>query len=360
MTTEQGKGPIETTIEQVHLELESLENRIIQAISDNLRQRVERTWTKSDDDIFGTHTAYVTFSWPHHFHIRPANLWIKHLWPKVEKAEEELGEPIHKGAPFFNTGLCYFLSGDFISAAQFFDAAGDEDERRNPGSARTLVKGGGLANQLLQPIYHWTQVNSGLDYRSATKANIDESEMQNLINFLSRRTADAVLFISAMQRIALSKPKPNVYALRLHKIRALSDLILVLESNLREWQPNNLGDFRRRACEILRPNPRAFQLFNQIDGNYGNTTPRHNWENPQDINNFISAQIRAFDQALTPAEKSAIALYTIYRLRNSLMHTNEDRLDMFTDHNQLLRLVNFAVITIKLSNYSYSNQIHTI
>lgn len=353
--SDQKRSTLQTKLENADKELHGIEQIIIETVKRNLEQRVNGAWTESDDAIFGVHTGYVAHSIRYHLHLRPALLWIKYLWPLTEAAEQQLGALIHKGAPFYNTGLCFFLAGDALRAAQFLDAAGDEDERRNPGSARHLITGGGMAEQLIRPLYNWLINYSNSDYSSVTTRALSDQEIRDIINYLAMKTANAVLLISALQRIVLYDDRPDVYALHLHKVRALSDLILVYESNLRGWQQQS-GQLARRSSELLRPNQIAFAYFHLIDRSY----PAYDWEDPNNINDFIANEIQRFDNAVISAEKAAIAVYTTYRLRNSLMHIIEDRLIIFGDQYKLARLINFAIISITLSKYGFDSRINTI
>jgi hypothetical protein len=182
---------------------------------------------------------------------------------------------------------------------------------------------------------------------------LTQQEVRDIINFLSAKTANAVVFISALQRISLALDKPNVYSLHLHKVRALSDIILVFESSLRNWQPADLGELGSRTSELLRPNTIAFRYYNQINASY----PHYDWKNPVNINQFTTNEIQRYDAALHAAEKAATAIYTIYRLRNSLMHVLEDQLDVFLNPNKLSRLISFAIIAIRVSKFGSENQL---
>ena len=69
---------------------------------------------------------------------------------KMLSEMEGKGFRIHKGAPYFNVGLCYFLLGDFERAFQYIAEAGVEDEKSGRGPRELVPVGANsLSEQLL-------------------------------------------------------------------------------------------------------------------------------------------------------------------------------------------------------------------
>ncbi len=356
---EQTEGrSIESLVGEASQYLSQIETEIVNLVQRNLDARASGAWSGNDDALFEPYTAYIIAALRCGFQLRPVFLWINEISPRVSAVENRIGQLIHKGAPLYNTGLCQFLVGDFARAAQYMDAAGEEDERRAPGSARRLITGGGVAENLLMPVYNWLNQHSGLDYQAATGSNFSDQEFRDLVNYLARRTSDAVLLLSALQRITLVADGPDVFALHFQRVRALADLLLVLESNLRLWQgqASNLTQLQSRSRELLRTNVQAFTVFNQIDQSY----PNFVWEQAANINIFTTNEIRRFDISVQRSEKAAIALYTSYRLRNSLMHIMEEQLDIFNNIQKITRLLNFALISIRLSRFGAEGQMGSL
>ena len=358
-------------LSHVHDHLTRIEQAIADQIAQNLDARVQGIWQGTDDDLFGTHTSYVVSAlfpsqpptdaqairsaWRHGLHLRPAYLWIDVLAPLVVDAERRLGAEIHKGVPLYNTGLCFFAAGDTVRAAQYMDAAGREDDRRMPGTQHVLITGNGIADQLFQIVVPWLTQQSGTDYQAATGKTLDVSEGRNLLNLLAaQHIADAVLALAAIQRFALIGDTPDVYALRLYRVRALADLLLVLESNL---GAQNIGqqNLYNRAQALAGGNNALLQYFNTQHTTWrsraGNYPGSSAWGDLNFVNTFITDQIQAFDAAGPPTEKAAVALYTSYRMRNALMHVLDDQLILLHNPAPLVRLINFALIALRLAQH---------
>ena len=130
-------------------QLQAFEAKAANLIIETLAARVAGAGPQADDDIFLPHTVYAATALDaslktcHGVELLPARLWLREIWPRVIEAEQQLKQSnpnarIHKGAPFFNNGLCFFVAGDFERAIQYFAEAGKEDELSGRGS-RYLV-----------------------------------------------------------------------------------------------------------------------------------------------------------------------------------------------------------------------------
>jgi hypothetical protein len=196
MTTQQLLS-IPQVVQIAHVYLSGLEAQIREAVLENLGARQKGQWSQDDDILFAPFNGYVQSAWLLDFPLRPVRLWFTDLLPAVVQLEGQVGH-VHKGAPLFNIGLCFFMAGDYPRALQYIGAAGGEDEIRAPGGASKLLTGAGLSEQvLLQPLYAWLRSNFGADYSGATGCDLDSGEFQGLIAFLAARLGDATLLLAA-------------------------------------------------------------------------------------------------------------------------------------------------------------------
>lgn len=336
--------------------LSSIESAIFDEIAQNIEQRIKGEWSGSDDDLFKPHSVYVKSTIDEGIQIRAAALWINKISPYTKAAEKQASIHIHKGAPLFNTGICLLLAGDFTGAAQFIDAAGDENERRKPGSARELIIAQGNAEQLLTPIVEWLNNCRIKDYQATTRLTLNKTELTELVYYLSNRTSDAMIFVFALLRIALLRPEPETYALKLQRIRILADLVLVLESNLRLWQGPNKGQLYDRIVQLLKTNKKVKAEFENIHNSYKNI----NKEDTTALDKWINDETVRFDLSTITTEKAAIILHLSYVIRNSVMHVLEDQLSIFNDTKKWRRLVIFMIIAIRLSKFGANSHINTL
>ena len=311
----------------------------------SLDRRVAGTWQGSDDGMFSPHTALVSIVWPHYRLVTvPIELWA-HLEPIVAQAETTVG-PIHKGAPLFNVGLCHFRMGDLTRAAQYIDAAGDENKRSGFGSGRDLITGQGLGRALLlEQLTPILERRHGSDYRAVFGTQITDSELTSILTHLAGRAADAVLTLFGFWRYQNLEIGPDSYAARLQRVRILADLVLTLESSLARWQGPMAGLKAQVDTMLSAHNGAIATAFGTIDTHYVG----RDWTQPITVNDMLRIEIGRFDTAPSVPEKAAAALYLVYRLRNSLQHVLEEQLDLFNDRQKLVRAMSFALISHRLA-----------
>jgi hypothetical protein len=332
-------------VQHAHIHLRGLEAELIELVNSNLDSKAQSRWEDSDDALFGPYTAYMQPAWRSGLPLRPAQLWIDHIKPQVDVLEAEIGL-IHKGSPLYNVGVCFFIAGDYARAVQYIAAAGEEEERRSPGGAKRLLTGVGLMSEqvFLKPLYTPLAAEFGSDYEAATGCSLSPDEVRTLVEFLSERLGDAVLFIAALHRLFSQLEGPENTGSRLERIRALADVLLVFESSLRRWQGKCQGNLYRRTQELLRSSTPAFRAFNQRCAQYD--------QNPEDIENLnalINTEHEAFDGATSRSERAAIAAFLTYKVRNSVMHGLEEQLVLFSDRARLLKTFGLALISVRLS-----------
>ncbi len=314
---------------------------VIAAVRSNLRLRVAGRWHESDDELFGPHTVFVQFAHQHGLGLRAANVWLL-LQKDVLAADRALPKPVHRGAPLFNTGLCYFVSGDFDRAVQFITEAGEADRRDGRGESR-IRTGGGFARQILiEPLVAWLHTCFGADFTCATGVTLSATTLDALVLFLESRVADAAVFLGALHRLMSQARDPSNAAARLHRVRALADLLMVLESSLERWQGGVGLTLHGRCCRLVS-NTALGTLFAARDGAYAafHLSPT--------VNRMTIQETADFDAATTVADRAAIALYHSYRLRNALFHRLDDTLAVHLAWRYQRRAVAFALVAIELS-----------
>ncbi len=342
---------MELTVQELlalpHSQLHWLEGKLAHAVALNLEAKVAGNFNGPDDALFAPHTAFAQAAWRCNLQQSVARLWVEKLASLTRKAEREIGH-IHKGAPLFNTGISYFISGDYARATQYIAAAADENERRDPGSGITLLTGGANAEQVfLRPLYRWIDASFGVDYRAATNQTLAPQEVKDLVQFLATRLSDALLFIAALHRLHAQLAGPNNHPVKLQRMRALADILVVFESNLRSWQRGVHGQLRNRTVALARENPAVAREFNTLDQHYG--TSGIKLDTTSGLNRMLLREEARFSSVGTTAERAGIALFVAYRLRNSVMHVLDERLRVFKVRKALLKAVGLSLAAVRIA-----------
>ncbi len=156
---------LDQALNPIHTRLDNIERAVASRVTQGLSARQPGASPNDDDSIFAPYAAYVRRAcqllWP----LRAPNLWFRDIEPAVNQHESAHGH-IHKGAPLYNTGLCFFVAGDFARASQYIGAAGEEDEQAGRGPAANLLVAKGFSESLLlKPFHAWAQATFGADYQ---------------------------------------------------------------------------------------------------------------------------------------------------------------------------------------------------
>jgi hypothetical protein len=323
--------------------LTALEDDVVAQVQANLIQCETGNWIQDDDVIFGPYAGFVRIAQALGTGPRAAPLWEGRIEPLVGPVEQILGRNLHKGAPLFNTGLACFVSGNLDQAAQYIDAAGEEDERRGVGDARDLIRGTGFSEQLLvQPLHTWVNANLAADYQSATGRSLTIGEFKDLLAGLSANPAETILALFALWRLIKQDPGPQTYSAGFHRLRAYADLLVAFESGLRSWQGSVGGQLHKRAEALTDLHAPMRAEFDAIHISY-NGKDR---ELTASVNQLIDDEISRFDAAGGTTARIVTAVYASYRMRNSVMHVLDDQLSVFSNRAKLQRLVGFALIAL--------------
>ncbi|MBT8470616.1 MAG: hypothetical protein KJN97_17850 [Deltaproteobacteria bacterium] len=209
---------------------------------------------------------------------------------------------------------------------------------------------------LLGPLYRWLEATFGSSYQEATGRTLVAEEVRQLVRFLGARQSDAVLFLMAINRYAAQVKGHDNTASRLHRVRAFADLLLIFESSLRKWQSlpaSPRANLCRRVQELLRPSLVASAELNRRLQQY----PGADWEDTLVLDEVVRQELARFSEVSVRAEKAAIAVFTSYRLRNSVMHVVDDQLQLFSAPEILEQVMGLALIAIRASSYGADDAI---
>jgi hypothetical protein len=338
-----------------------------------LKERAALRWQQPDDDLFLPHTLLVksVLGKPDvirsGFGLLPTQVWIHGIWPLTNQAEEHLrrSDPharIHKGAPLFNVALCFFVTGDFDRAFQYFTAAGIEDELSGRGS-RYLVPTGDnpLAERaIIRPLVQKLIPNWQRDYSSISAVGFDQAELKALLNWLVQRAPDAFQTVTALHRLRLHTGGLDNEAARYQMVRALADIVLAIESSLRRWQAGVDGPLHTRMDALLKANPASHSNFTSFHTDFTNTWSKAQRETGLAVNWVISEALSRLAVRPSVAERIGIAAYLAVRLRNSLMHVNEETLDVHNNPQLSLRVAGIAFAVLRVSKHGNENTLSAL
>ncbi|HOW66028.1 MAG TPA: hypothetical protein P5186_22230 [Candidatus Paceibacterota bacterium] len=250
-----------------------------------------------------------------------------------------------------------FVAGDFDRAFQYFTAAGIEDELSGRGS-RYLVSTGDnpLAERaIIRPLVQKLILNWQGDYKSIAFVDLDQSELKILFNWLVQRAPDAFQTVTALHRLRLLTGGLDNEAARYQMVRALSDIVLAIESSLRRWQVGVDGQLFDRTDTLLRINPVSHSSFTSFNNDFINAWTKPQRETGSAVNWVISEALTRLAARPTVAERIGIAAYLAVRLRNSLMHVNEEILDVHNNPQLCLRVAGIAFAVLRVSKHGNEN-----
>ena len=158
--------------------------------------------------------------------------------------------------------LLLFL-GDFDNAYRFLAEAGVEDEKSGRGSRFKILLGDhGLSEQvLITPLEGILFPRWSASYVAVTSTNLDKPEFAALLGSLAARPTDAFQTMIALHRFRRSLFGFENEATQHIRVRAIAELIVVLESTLkRQFHPTDkmLSDLLE---QLLQANPKALAAF---------------------------------------------------------------------------------------------------
>jgi hypothetical protein len=355
--------------------MDRVRGKAVSLVERALGERIAGRWQSSDDAIFLPHTMLVNALihlgpdvWSS-LALIPAQLWAQQLSPRTKQAEEQIRqrEPkarIHKGAPFFNVGLCFFVVGDFDRAFQYFSEAATEDELSGRGRRHSLLMGD---NQLMEKVIVGPIVQDLIpqwqaDYQNVTCRRCDEAELKQVLKWLVQRAPDAFQTTSALHRFrGLVKGLDNE-ASRYQMVRGLAEIVLAVESSLRLWQEVGIdAQLHQRMEALLKSNPASaakFQAFHNDFCTLWKTKKLH--ETGAAMNWAVSETFVRLAALPRAADRIGIAAYFVLRLRNTLMHVNEETLDLHKNPKLCLRAAGLAFAMLRVSMHGDQNSLSAL
>jgi len=343
--------------------LQELEEAVAEEVQNALQARGEGTWDDDDDNIFHSFSMYVEYCWRRRISQRASALWLARLSPATAEAEQILqgreGQHarIHKGSPYFNVGLSFFMSGDFDRAMVFIGEAGEEDQRSGRANAGQVLIGNNVLSEriLIDPIALWLCApnNWGSQYQAVTAGALDKAELQRVLTWASARLTDALQLIVSLQRLANTHVLPDNAAHRHLRMQVLSDLVVVVESTLRRWQGRLPGNphLHDRLVAMLPGGSGMERSFGQMHNDFVQRYPRKHQDREAAValNWTIDECLGRIAASGSASERAGLASYLTVRLRNSLMHVMDEAINLYSDPEKFFRCACLVFSTVRLS-----------
>jgi hypothetical protein len=282
----------------------------------------------------------------------PVLLWERLLAPETAATEKRLGKLIHKGAPLYNTGVCLFLLNDFDGAFQYFVDADEENKRLGPGGIEMLIGKHALSEKILiAPLIRDIAPKWAQDYKAVTGIDLNAGELTRMLEWLGKRTSDAFATVFALHRIsrAYNRPKKN-QASRLIVVRSIAELLVVLESAIRRIQGAGIvgQQLGKRMPALIGVNPKIKGAYDDL---LPTKFPQGQGESAAALNAVVNEGVIRFGAAKSEAERAGIVCYIAYRLRNSLLHLNEEALDIYGNLDLAVRMSGWALAANRLARH---------
>ena len=344
--------------------LATIEAQVLQTTKLNLLQKVAGVWTQADDDLFADHTAYFIDCSNYGFPDLASRFWESTLSREAAAADFALSKQtppsrIHKGAPLYNTGLGYLLAGNLDKAVAFISEAGNEEQRRgNPSGNRLFIGDHGLTDQsVIDPICSEWLPEWIDDFKNVCGLTLDKPEFKKLTQWLSATLENAIQLVTCLTRLRIHRPLPDNPAVRHLQIQNLADIVLVIESSLRQWQSIQ-GQLFDRMKSMVSVSTNAEDAFNaahlRFTTAYPNNDPVTRLPNPDKetataLNWAIDDAISALSAASDHASCAGIVCYLAVRIRNSLMHVIDGTVSLYSDHVKRNRVTSLMISCIALS-----------
>jgi hypothetical protein len=333
------------------------EEIVTRNINAKLSDRLQPSWSGNDDDIFGSYTALVAFSIKHFDPLPPILLWENRIAPGVERAESLLASGsmrIHKGSPLFNTGVAYYVAGDFERALAYVGEAGEEDQKSgHPSKFPILIGDHPLSRRfLIEPIVKRFFPTWAPDYFKCTGVSLEESEFISLLKYLAKRPADAVQLLLPLHRFLKVDLGFENHATKHIRTRAVAESLVALESTLRRFQTGVIGELGSQLDQLIAANSILQSTYKRFDVDFRNKWPSRLQKRSSMAVNWCTTEARSrFASATTTSERAGIACYLSYRLRNSLLHVVEESLDIFQQKSLCEWCMALALAAIRLANH---------
>lgn len=320
-----------------HKHFEEIEKDVINSVISNLKLLEQGQWKKSDDELFTPFTMYMMNMREIGMSLRPI-LTLDSLDAQIASTESIIGRTIHKGAYFYNTGLCYFLSFDFTHFLHYLNEAGVEDVKNNGSNKETIFVNHSLSKQvLIEPWQAWfSNIENDL-FKTITKNDLTTDIIIKLVKFLANdpnKLESVLLFYKAIYMISASQVGPDNTASSLDRVRALADLVLVYENTL-----NNLSSLSSIKGQLFAKSEEYLKtVSNALKDKFlhlNNHTYAKNLTSDlnQRLDNILTTETPALKSKTNRDEIISSTFFISYSLRNNLMHILENSVSVYSDKN---------------------------
>jgi hypothetical protein len=311
--------------------------------------------TDDEDHLFHEHGLLVSSRRRNGDLREVCGLWAERIAPLVEARERQLGKPIHKGAPLYNTGLAFFLAGDFDSAMRYFAQADHEDVQNKGAHEFRLVAGDHPLSReiIIDPIMQSLSAFWVADYAKICGCNFDGQELINLLLALAYRPSDCLQAVVALHRIRACLDGPQNQATLVIRFRALADLLHLIESFLRQFQQVK-GQLRAHVAFLLQANRRsetAYKGFGTALGHWTKTTG-NDGDSPSALDWISSETSNRLVVAPDSGTAAGIVAFFCHKYRNSLLHVNEEALIVFNNQEDCLAAAGYVLSMLRICLYA--------
>jgi len=307
------------------------------------------------DRIFGPHISFIRDEAKKHGLTSACAIWDDKLKYMVGRREKELGQQIHKGAPLYNTGLAYFVAGNFDAAFCYLAEAGSEDERNGRGDRNMILRGQHpLSRQMLvEPIVKtFFPLWSG-DYLKITRAQLDEEEFIRLVEGLSGRVSDSLQVICALHKFRVSLATPQNHAAALIRVKAIGELVHLVESYLRQFLSVD-GQLDAHLKVILAKNNEMKKGYDDLGKLLEKRSKANGWtQKTPDALNWIHKEAQSqISKGSSAARLAGVCAFFCHKYRNSLLHVNEESLTVFKNQQDCIKAVGWILSMLRVCKHA--------
>lgn len=337
---------------------EAVVSEIIKRLDNRLLAK--RKFAQDEDDhIFEPHTSYFYSCVERKTCVKAAEIWRDKIEPAVKDIDKECQKVspefrIHKGAPYYNVGLSFFMVGDLDKAFQYISASGEEDEILGLRERWRVMIGDHPLSELLliDPVIKWLDkhIEAKDLYRNITEVILSRSELKEILIWLARKHLDAVQAIIALQRLSRIDEGPQSKSTMHIRVQAIADLILVVESSIRGLQGSagfEKKQLHQRMESLLHQNGLASSSFTSAHNRFCDEFRNKDKEAPEVLDWAFSDCLRHLQVSSTTDEKAGLACYLIVRTRNRLMHIIDES-SALHDLNNQMKLIGITLSVIRL------------
>ncbi len=252
--------------------------------------------------------------------------------------------------------VCHFKNGDLENGFKFLTETGNEDVANGSSDGLAVRLGDHpLSRQILiEPVVSAFAAPRSKHYLAITGCTLDELELRDLIKYAAQRPMDAIQLVAALQRFLKAKSSPQNDWTRYARIRALADLVIVVESTLRRKQRPCDGELCDQLTELLKGQSAYLSIFGTFNTDFGKVYPKNSpKKKTAEAVDWCVQKTITFLNSGAPREKNGgAACFLTLRLRNSLLHVLEDQVNIFADEAKCTEVFGIALATLRLAKWA--------